>query len=202
MDSNALFKIGYGLYVLTTNDYEKDNGCIINSVMQVTQNPMTLVASVNKGNYSCDTIKKTGIFNISVLDESAPFEVFTRFGFQSGRDADKLSGFKPVKRAENGLLYLSEYSNAFISCRVSEAVDFSTHTLFKAEITGAEVLSGRETMTYSFYHKAVKPQPKPVSKAGWRCNICGYVYEGAELPADFVCPICKHGASDFTKIEL
>ena len=201
MDNSALFKIGYGLYVITTRG-EKDNGCIINTMMQVSQTPLVIVAGVNKQNYTHDLIKESGEFNISVLTTMAPFDVYKHFGFQSGRDVDKFANYNHVKRADNGIYYMSDYANAYFSCKVIETIDCGTHTLFKAEIVDAVTLSDIESVTYSYYHANVKPQPKPVtsSKTVWRCEICGYEHEGEELPADFVCPLCKHGASDFKKV--
>lgn len=200
MDNDALFKIGYGLYVLTAKDEKKDNGCIINTVMQVTSNPMTMVIGVNKQNYTHDMIMKTKELNISVLDTNSKFSIFQNFGFQSGRDGDKFEDFKAVERAENGIYYITENANAYLSGKVLETIDFGTHTLFKAEIVDAKTLSDIETTTYTYYQKHIKPAPQPVEKKGWRCKICGYVYEGDPLPEDFICPICKHGAVDFEKI--
>ncbi|QAT41771.1 flavin reductase [Aminipila luticellarii] len=202
MDNSALFKIGYGLYVLTAKDGSKDNGCIVNTVMQVTDSPLVIALGVNKRNYTHDMIMKTKEFNVSVLDVNSKFSIFQNFGFQSGRDADKFADFKAVKRSENGLLYVTENTNAYISGKVLEAIDFGTHTLFKAEVSNAESLSNQDTLTYSDYHKHVKPAPKPAEKSGWRCKICGYVYEGDPLPADYICPICKHGAADFERITV
>ncbi|QIB68003.1 flavin reductase [Aminipila butyrica] len=200
MDNNALFKIGYGLYVLTAREGEKDNGCIVNTVMQVTSSPLVLAVGVNKQNYTHDMIMRTKEFNVSVLDVNSKFSVFQNFGFQSGRNADKFADFKSVERTENGILYIKENTNAYLSGKVLEAIDFGTHTLFKAEVADAECFSNAETLTYSYYQQHVKPAAKPVEKSGWRCKICGYVYEGDPLPEDFICPICKHGAVDFEKI--
>ncbi|MBE6034309.1 MAG: flavin reductase [Clostridiales bacterium] len=202
MDNSALFKIGYGLYVLTAKDGSKDNGCIINTVMQVTSSPLVIALGVNKQNYTHDMIMKTKEFNVSVLNEKSQFSIFQNFGFQSGKDVDKFADFKAVDRTENGILYITENTNAYISGKVLEAIDFGTHTLFKAEVVDAKSFSGEETLTYSYYQKHIKPAPKPAEKPGWRCKICGYVYEGDPLPEDFVCPICKHGAVDFEKINI
>lgn len=202
MDNNALFKIGYGLYVLTARDGERDNGCITNTVMQITsQSPYMAVCAVNKRNLTHDMIRKSGVFNLSVLTEKTPFSVYERFGFHSGRDTDKFADFRGVERSENGLLYLTEDANAVLSFRVTEANDFGTHTLFSAEITDASVLSDAPSVTYDFYQRKIKPKPKAKKAKGWRCEICGYVYEGEELPPDFICPLCKHGVGDFVKIE-
>jgi flavin reductase (DIM6/NTAB) family NADH-FMN oxidoreductase RutF/rubredoxin len=200
MDNSALFKIGYGLYVLTAKDDSKDNGCIINTVMQVTVSPLVMVIGVNKQNYTHDMIMKTKEFNVSVLDTRSQFSIFQNFGFQSGKDADKFADFKAAERAENGIYYITENTNAYLSGKVIETFDFGTHTLFKAEIVEAKNLSEEETSTYTYYQKNIKPAPQPVEKKGWRCKICGYVYEGDPLPEDFICPICKHGAIDFEKI--
>ena len=204
MDNSALFKIGYGLYVLSAKEGEKDNGCIVNTMMQVTQNPLVVVLGVNKLNYTHDMIKDTGKFNVTALAESAPFDLFKQFGFQSGREADKFDGVDYAQRSENGLLYLDKYATAFYSCDVLETMDFGTHTLFKAEVKDAKVLSGEESITYSYYQSHTKPKPQAVkyTKTVWRCKICGYIYEGEELPPDFICPICKHGAADFEKITV
>ncbi len=202
MDNKALFKIGYGLYVLTAKEGEKDNGCIVNTVMQVTSgSPCLAVCAVNKRNYTHDMIINGGTFNLSVLTEAAPFGVYERFGFHSGRDTDKLAGFSGVARSENGLLYLTDFANAALSLRVTGTADFSTHTLFTAEITDAKLLSDAPSVTYDFYQRNVKPKPEEKKVKGWRCEICGYVYEGEELPPDFICPLCKHGVGDFVKIE-
>lgn len=201
MNNKAMYKIAYGLYVLSAKDDAKDNGCIINTAGQVTTTPNRMTLAVNKQNLTHDMIMKTGIFNLSTLSEEAPFSVFQNFGMQSGRTTDKFSNFNDVYRSENGLLYLTQYANSFISGKIVTTTDLGTHTLFLADVTDAEVLSNTESMTYAYYQKNVKPNPlKPAAK-GWRCRICGYVFEGDELPPDFVCPICKHGAADFERIE-
>ncbi len=207
MDTKALFSIGYGLYVLSANNDDNDNACMVNTVQQVTSNPLLITVAINKVNHTHDMIKASRKFNISVLTQATPFSVIERFGFQSGKTVDKFKGFDSVTRSSNGVLYLSEYSNAFLSGSVTSMVDLGTHTLFIAELTDAEVLSKDETLTYSYYHKHVKPKQNPTAtksrgKVGWRCRICGYVYEGEELPPDFICPVCKHGAADFEKISL
>ncbi len=199
VDPTALFNIGYGLYVLITKDGEKENGCIVNSVMQLTSSPCMVAVAVNKANLSHDMIKNTGKMNISCLTTEAPFGVFEWFGFASGRDKDKMKGMN-VKRSENGLAYLNFFSNAFMSLEVREYTDMGTHGLFICEVTESQVLSKEETMTYTYYHKNVKPKPEKKEKKGYVCKICGYVYEGEELPEDFICPICKHPASDFEKV--
>lgn len=198
MDKNAMYKIPYGLYVLTAREGEKDNGCIINTAAQVTSSPNRITVAVNKDNYTHDMIKNTGVFNVSVLTEGATFETFENFGFQSGREADKLAKIT-FSRAENGVVYLTEKVNAVISGKVCQEIDMGTHTIFVADVTDAKVLSEDESVTYSYYQKNIKPAPEKKSK-GYVCVICGYIYEGDELPVDFVCPICKHGVSDFKKL--
>lgn len=208
MNTNAMFNISYGLYVLTVSDNDTDNGCIINTLMQLTSTPLQISVTVNKSNLTHDMIKSAGSFNLSVLDTSAPFELFRHFGFQSGKNVKKLGTpdsykYKPYY-ADNGMIYLKEYTNAFISCKVVNEIDLGTHTQFIAEVTDCDILSDKPSMTYAYYHANVKPKPqKPAAdekKSGWVCKICGYIYEGDELPADFVCPICKHGAVDFEKL--
>ncbi|MBR4874260.1 MAG: flavin reductase [Clostridia bacterium] len=200
MDNNAFFKIGYGLYVLTAHENEKDNGCIINTVMQVTDVPKRIAIAVNKNNLTCEMILRTGEFNVSVLAHGTEFDIFKRFGFQSGRETDKFVGFSGTKRAENGILYVEENTNAYFSVIVTETIDLGTHILFIGGASEAEVLSDKETVTYDFYQQNIKPKPDKNEKKGYRCKICGYVYEGETLPDDFVCPLCKHPASDFEKI--
>lgn len=202
MDPSALFKIGYGLYVLTSDANGKDNGCIVNAAMQVTSAPNRIAVTVNKLNYTRDLIMAADQFNLSVLDTSVPFEVFKHFGFQSGRDTDKFADYSAVSRSENGLLYLTEHSNAMISGKVICKVDLDTHTMFIADVTDAMVLSDQPTVTYDYYQANIKPKPEAPKKSGWRCKICGYVYEGDVLPDDFTCPWCKHGPDDFERIEL
>ena len=201
IDSKAMYNVGCGLYVLTANDGKKDNGCIINTVMQVTNSPKRIVIGVNKSNYTHDIITETGVFNLSVLTEEVPFDVFQHFGFQSGRDVDKLTGHR--QRSENGLVYVPEYANSFLSARVVESKEFETHTMFTAEVTEAKVLSRTPGITYAYYQKHTKPKPPAATpeKTGYVCKICGYVYEGDPLPEDFICPLCKHGASDFEKLK-
>lgn len=201
MDNKAMYKIGYGLYVLTVHDGDKDNGCIVNTVMQITTTPNCVAVAVNKQNYTHDMILKTGLFNASIIDVTAPFSLFERFGFHSGREVDKFKDYEPVRRTENGLLCVTEGTNAFISAKVVSTVDARTHTLFIAEVTDAAVLSVSDSATYAYYHSNIKPKPGETKKKGWRCKICGYIYEGEVLPPDFICPVCKHPASDFEKIE-
>ena len=199
MDNAALYKLGYGLYVLTAKDADKDNGCIINTVLQVTSSPTLVgVITVNKQNHTHDMIMGTRKFNLSVLTTDTPFEIFQRFGFQSGATIDKFVDYADVKRSDNGILYLKKHTNAFLSFDVTDALDFGSHTMFKADITGGEVLSGADSVTYAWYQQHIKPKPTTTANHGYRCNICGYVFEGGVLPSDFICPLCKHGASDFT----
>ncbi len=203
MDAKAMFKLSYGLFVLTAKDGEKDNGCIINTASQVTAEPNRITIAVNKGNYTHDMIKKTGIFNVSVLSQEVTFDTFKHFGFQSGRDTDKFAGYADAQRSANGLYYLTRGVNALISGKVIETKEFETHTLFIAEVTECRVLSDDPSVTYAYYFEHIKPKPQIMEekKTGWVCKICGYVYEGEELPADFICPLCKHPASDFEKIS-
>jgi len=201
MDNAVLGKLGYGLYVLTAREGEKDNGCIINTVMQITSAPPLIgVICVNKQNFTHDMIMKTGKFNLSVLTEEAPFEVFERFGFHSGASYDKFPDCKEIARSVNGLIYLPEYTNAFLSFEVKGTIDFGSHTMFKSEIVTGEILGPAESVTYSYYHRHIKPAPQAAQKTGWRCVICNYIYKGDPLPPDFICPICKHGVKDFVKL--
>lgn len=199
-DLSALFNIGYGLYVITSNDGKKDNGHIVNTVTQVTNAPNRIAVTINKQNYSHHIIKQTGIMNINCLTVDAPFKVFEAFGFRSGRNVDKFADCEPL-RSDNGLVFLPRYINSFMSLKVEQYVDLDTHGMFICSITEARVLSDRETMTYTYYQENVKPKPETDGKKGYVCKICGYVYEGEELPEDFICPLCKHGAADFEEIK-
>ena len=199
-DLSALFNIGYGLYVVTSNDGKKDNGLIVNTVSQVTNSPNRIAVTINKDNYSHHVIKQTGKMNINCLSVDAPFSVFENFGFRSGRNADKFESITPL-RSDNGLAFLPRYINSFMSLKVEQYVDLDTHGMFICSITEARVISDSETMTYTYYQKNVKPKPQTEGKKGFVCKICGYVYEGDELPEDFVCPLCKHGAADFEPIK-
>ena len=199
-DMKALFKIGYGLYVVTSNDGKKDNGLIVNTVSQVTNTPNRIAVTINKDNYSHHIIKQTGIMNLNCLSVDAPFKVFSDFGFCSGRNTDKFADYT-VNRSENGLPFLNRYINAMISLKVENYVDLGTHGMFICSITEARVINDKETMTYSYYQSNVKPKPQSEGKKGYVCKVCGYIYEGEELPEDFVCPLCKHGASDFEPIS-
>ncbi len=200
MNNKAMYKLGYGLYVLTAKD-EKDNGCIINTAIQVTTTPNRISITVNKQNYTHDMIQKTRVFNLSVISEEADFSLFQHFGFQSGRDVDKMKDFENKAQAENGLYYITKGTNAYLSGKVIQSIDLGTHTMFIADVTDGDVLSDTASVTYDYYQKNIKPKPenKPEVK-GYRCTICGYIYEGDVLPEDFICPICKHGAADFEKI--
>lgn len=199
-DMTALFKIGYGLYVVTSNDGTKDNGLIVNTVTQLTDNPNRVAVNINKANYSHHIIKQTGVMNVNCLSVEAPFEIFQRFGFQSGRTADKFEGMKTL-RSENGLIFLPKYINAFMSLKVEQYVDLDTHGMFICTVTEARVMSNKDTMTYTYYHNRVKPKPQTEGKKGFVCDICGFIYEGEELPDDYICPLCKHGVADFSPIE-
>ena len=198
-DMTALFKIGYGLYVVTSNDGKKDNGLIVNTVSQVTDTPNRIAVTINKANYSHHVIKQTGIMNVNCLSTEAPFSVFEVFGFQSGRNVDKFADCTPL-RSDNGLVFLPRYINSFMSLKVEQYVDLGTHGMFICSVTEARVISDVPTMTYSYYHSEVKPKPQTEGKKGWVCKICGYIYEGEDLPADIICPLCKHGAADFEPI--
>ena len=200
MNNNVLFNIGYGLYVLTANEGEKDNGCIINTVMQVTSDPLQIAIAVNKKNYTNEMIQRTKKFNVSILSESAKFEIFEHFGFHSGRNTDKFASFYDTKRSPNGVLYITQNTNSYMSAYVKQEIDLGTHTLFIAQLVAAEILSDEPTVTYTYYQKNIKPRPQPAAKKGWICKICGYIYEDEILPPDFICPICKHGAADFEKL--
>lgn len=205
MDKKAMYKLSYGLFVLTARDGAKDNGCIINTAIQAASEPNQLSICVNKANYTHDMIKRTGKFTVSVLSEQADFELFKHFGFQSGRDVDKFTNFTGCARGADGLYYITEGTNAYISVTVDKTVDLGSHTMFIGEITDMAVLSDTPSTTYEYYQNHIKPKPQAVGKTDegqtvWRCRICGYEYVGEEIPDDFICPICKHPASDFEKI--
>ncbi len=199
-DMSALFRIGYGLYVVTSNDGKHDNGLIVNTVTQVSDNPNRIAVNINKANYSYHVIKRTGIMNVNCLSTEAPFKVFEQFGFRSGRNVNKFEGCTPA-RADNGLVILPHYINAAFSLKVENYVDLGSHGMFICSVTEARVMSDKPTMTYDYYHKNVKPKPETAGKKGYVCKVCGYVYEGEELPADYICPLCKHGAADFEPIK-
>ena len=207
MNSKAIYKLTYGLFVLSAFTKGKHNGCIINTAAQVTSTPNRISIAVNKANLTHDMIAETGVFNISVISEDATFNLFQRFGFQSGRDVDKFEGMVGFAKAANGINYVTKGTNAYISAKVETTVDLGTHTMFIAEVTDMEVLSDVPSVTYSYYQENIKPKPQPkpetVVESGktiWRCTVCGYEYEGEEIPEDFICPWCKHPASDFEKV--
>ncbi len=200
MDTDALCKIGYGLYILTTRSNGRDNGCIVNTFSQLALSPLRVGVSICKDNLTCQMVQESKLFNITVLNEKARFDVFKHFGYQSGKSVDKFANLE-LPRCGNGLCYLTENANCYFSCKVTETVDLGSHILFIAEVNDMKVLNKEsETVTYSFYQRNIKPAPEKVQKNGWRCKICNYVYEGETLPEDFVCPLCKHGVEDFEKI--
>ena len=206
MDPKAMYKLSYGLAVLSSSDGTKDSGCIINTVCQLTSNPNQISIAVNKSNYTHDLVKASRKFTVSIISEAASFDLFKRFGFQSGKDVDKFAGLAGKKKGYNNCYYVTEGTNAFISAWVTQTIDLGTHTLFIATVTDMEVLSDTPSATYAYYLGNIKPKPQPVAKTEtgttiWRCTICGYEYEGDEIPADYVCPICKHPASDFEKVS-
>lgn len=199
-----MFKLSYGLFVLTAREGDKDNGCITNTAIQVTSEPNRISIAVNKANYTHDMVMHTRKFNVSILSQETSFDTFKHFGFQSGRNVDKFADFTACKRAENGIYIITEGTNAFISAEVEQTIDLGTHTLFIAKVTDMDVLSSVSSATYEYYQNNIKPKPQapaaPTGKTVWRCTVCGYIYEGDPIPADFICPLCKHPASDFEKI--
>ena len=199
-DLTALFKISYGLYVITCNDGIKDTGCIVNTPIQVTNTPNRVAVTINKTNYTYEVVKKTGKMNVNCLTIEAPFSVFENFGFKSGRISNKFDGIA-APRAKNGIAYLPQHINAYLSLETEKFIDLDTHVMFICKLTDAEVISNVESMTYAYYHANVKPKPQAQKKKGYVCKICGYVYEGEELPEDYICPLCKHPASDFEPIK-
>lgn len=204
MNEKAMFKLSYGLFVLTAREKEQDNGCIINTAMQVTAEPNRLSIAVNKANLTHDMLVRTGECTISVLSEDADFGLLQRFGFQSGKETDKFAGFNGMERGKNGIYYVTEGTNSYISAKVGQMLDLGSHTLFIAEVTDMEILSDVPSATYAYYQSNIKPKPEnttaPSGKTIWRCTVCGYEYEGEELPEDYICPLCKHPASDFEKV--
>lgn len=196
-DPKALYQLGYGLYVLTARDGEKDNGCIINTAMQVASEPLLVAVGVNKQNYTCDLVQKTGLLNVNSLTVDTPFEVFRHFGYQSGRTVDKFADKTPA-RSSNGLPILTEHTGGFLSLTVKQEIDAGSHSLFLCEPTEGCLQPGTETVTYAYYQRHIKPRPASTPKRkGFVCTVCGHVYEGDNLPADYICPVCKHGAADF-----
>ena len=199
-DKSAVYNIGYGLYVITTNDGKKDNGMICNTVVQLTSDPMKVLVSINKANYTHDVVKETGLMNVCPISESAPFAIFERFGFKSGRDTDKFDGCAFL-RSENELAVPTENVNSYMSLAVESYIDVGTHGVFICWLTESGKLNKEPTMSYAYYHANVKPKKAPSKKKGFVCKICGWEYEGEALPEDIVCPICKHGAADFEPIK-
>ena len=205
MDMKAMYKLSYGLFVLTAKRGEKDNGCITNTAIQVTSEPNRISIAVNKANYTHDMVLETGKFNVSIISEKADFDLFKHFGFQSGRDVDKFADFTDCARAENGIFYITKGTNAVISAEVEQCIDLGSHTLFIAKVTDLMVLDAASSATYEYYQNNIKPKPQavgttPTGQTIWRCRICGYEYVGEELPEEFICPLCKHPASDFEKV--
>lgn len=200
MNEKTMQKLSYGLFVLTSNDGKKDNGCIINTAIQLTSDPNRVAIAVNKANYSHDIIMETKKFNLSILNEDADFSLFKRFGFQSGRTVNKFDGFYDYKKGYNELPIITKGVNSYISAWVEQTVDIGTHTLFIGAVTDMDILNDVPSATYTYYHQHIKPQPQKSKTAGWRCTVCGFIYEGEELPEDYICPLCKHPASDFEKI--
>ena len=197
---DSLTKISYGLYILTVSFDGIDNGCIINTLMQVSNNPNRVTIAVNNANYTCELLKKSKTFNVSILTEKAPFDVFKQYGFVSGRNCNKFQSKEGIFRSENNIYVDMRYSNSYISAKVTDMTDLGSHTVFTAEITASYVFNDDQSVTYSYYHNNIKPKPSKEEKKGFRCEICGYVYEGETLPDDYVCPICKHGSKDFVKV--
>lgn len=205
MDTKAMYKLSYGLFVLTSAFEGKDTGCIINTGIQVTSEPNQISIAVNKANFTNEVIEKSGVFNLSILSQAASFDTFSHFGFQSGRDVDKFAGYSNCKRSANGLYYVTNGTNAYISATVKQSIDLGSHMLYIAAVDGMEVLSDDPSATYEYYQSDIKPKPEQQASSGktaWRCKVCGYIYEGEELPEEFVCPLCKHSASDFEKITI
>lgn len=205
MDKKAMYKLTYGLFVLTAKAEGKDNGCIINTAIQAASEPNQMSIAVNKANFTHDMIRQTGAFTVSIISQDANFELFKRFGFQSGKDVDKFEGFTGYGIGANGIRYITEGTNAYISVKVEKTEDLGSHTMFIGTITDMEVLSQTSSVTYEYYQNNIKPKPQAAGKTKdgetvWRCRICGYEYKGAELPEDFICPLCKHPASDFEKV--
>lgn len=204
MNPKTMYNLTYGLFVLTSAFEGKDSGCIINTAGQVTSEPNRVSIAVNKANFTQELIQKSKTFNISILSEAARFDLFRRFGFQSGRTVDKFADFADCRRSDNGLYYITAGTNGYISATVEQSVDLGSHTLFLAAVTGMDLLSDIPSATYAYYQSSIKPKPAPTSESGqtiWRCKVCGYTYEGEQLPADFICPLCKHPASDFEKVQ-
>ncbi len=199
MDSKALYNLSYGVYLLTANDGGRDNGCIINTAVQIAEKPARISISVIKGNLTCEMVQNSGKFNLSTLDSTATFDLIKRFGMQSGRNVNKFEGLRTAFRSENGVLYLADQTNMYLSCKVLESIDLDSHILFIAEVTDAVVMENTPSLTYAQYHAEIKPKPQApkAEKKQYVCTICGYVYEGDEIPDDYLCPLCKHGKEYF-----
>ena len=206
MDRKVMYQLSYGLFVLTSAASGRESGCIINTAGQVTSEPNRISIAVNKSNFTHDLVKESGKFNLSILSESAGFDTFKHFGFQSGRETDKFGGYEGCRRSASGLYYITAGTNGFLSATVEQTLDLGTHTLFIAGVDDMERLSDLPSATYAYYQSRIKPQPEksdaPAGKNVWRCRVCGYTYEGEELPEDFICPLCKHPASDFEKVTV
>ena len=206
MDRKVMYNLSYGLFVLTSAAGGRESGCIINTAGQVTSEPNRISIAVNKANFTHDLVKEGGRFNLSILSEAADFDTFKHFGFQTGREVDKFAGYGACRRSANGLYYVTAGTNGFLSTTVEQTLDLGTHTLFIAGVDDMELLSDVPSATYAYYQSHIKPQPQkpdvPAGKTVWRCKVCGYIYEGEELPEDFICPLCKHPASDFEKVTV
>ena len=200
MDQKALYNLTYGMYLLTTREEGKDYGCIINTAVQVARDPDRIAISVQNNNKTCEVLKRTGLFNLSAITSDAPFDLFRQFGMQSARDVEKFRGYPGIDRAPNTLPILSNFANMYLSVYADQTIDLGSHTLFIGEILDGAVLNAKLSCSYAHYHAEIKPKPKKAEKKQWECRICGYVYEGEELPADFVCPLCKHGPEDFERV--
>lgn len=200
MNYDVMFKISYGLYLISAKSGDKDNGCITNTVVQITSTPNRISVCINKQNYTCEMILKSKKFNISTLTTKTPFELFYNFGYQSGKTVDKFELRDNIKRSANGIIFEQKYSNSYLSATVYDTIDLGTHIMFLADVTDGEILSQNPSVTYDYYSNNIKPAPPSTTTKGYRCKICGYIYEGEPLPQDFICPICKHGASDFEKL--
>ena len=200
MNPKALYHITYGLYLLSVRSYAQDNACIINTAVQVASDPLRIAISVNKGNQTHDMIMESGRFNLSALTTKTPFDLFKRFGMQSGRDVNKFIGFEDVTRAQNGIYVLTRYASAYLSCKLVRTMDLGSHTLFVAELEDAQVLSQDPCCTYGYYQSDIKPKPQETKKKGWVCSVCGHVYEGEDIPDDYICPLCRHGREDFSQL--
>ncbi len=198
MNNAVLFNLTYGLYLCTTKEGDKENGCIINTAVQVANDPVRIIVSINKNNLTCEMISRTGLFNISAISTSASFDLFQKFGMTSGYNTNKFADASNMKRGDNGVYYLAKNSNMYLSAAVISERDLGSHMLFVAEVLDGEILSDEEPCTYTYYQKNIKPQRKKAEKKQWVCDVCGYVYEGDELPQDFICPLCKHPKEDFS----